>query len=33
MIITTHMLFLMAAVCAKPAGWQIKKWVDELKKK
>lgn len=33
MIITTHALLLMAAAFAKPAGWQIKKWVDELKKK
>ena len=33
MFITTHMLLLMAAACAKPAGWQIKKWIDESKKK
>lgn len=33
MFITTHTLMLIALVCAKPAGWQIKKWIDESKKK
>lgn len=33
MIITTHMLALMALACAKPAGWQIQKWIRESKKK
>lgn len=33
MFITTHMLLLTAAACAKPAGHQIRQWINEAKKK
>jgi len=33
MIITTHMLLLMAAACAKPAAHQVNKWIKDAKKK
>lgn len=33
MIITTHMLLLMAAACAKPAALQVNQWIKEAKKK
>lgn len=32
MILTTHMLILMAAACAKPAACQIKEWTRKKSK-